>query len=250
MALNPNTIKALFGKLTPYADDIAKGVANYGDDAARLAANYGDDVATSVAKQSDNVAKSLIADNAGRAAMSADLLDDAFLDALEDIPRNATLTDAFDDLSFVGTRPNVRNRFPTSYDVSEVFDIGDNLVGYELSDVKIGDRWFRYPRQSSDYIEDIGPRSSRYSPRYSADKQRLRDFKRGLLHDFMDGTRRYDSPVSPGPSDISKALDTSPDALTYGYKTLLESNPHLKRLYSKLNPQYDWSDIPVDDLPF
>lgn len=45
MALNPNTIKALFGKLAPYADDVAKGVAEYGDDAARLVANYGDDVA-------------------------------------------------------------------------------------------------------------------------------------------------------------------------------------------------------------
>ncbi len=33
MALNPNTIKALFGKLAPMADDAAKGVANYGDDA-------------------------------------------------------------------------------------------------------------------------------------------------------------------------------------------------------------------------
>lgn len=45
MALNPNTVKALFGKLAPYADDAARAVANYGDDAARLVANYGDDVA-------------------------------------------------------------------------------------------------------------------------------------------------------------------------------------------------------------
>lgn len=45
MALNPNTIKALFGKLAPMADDVAGAVANYGDDAARLVANYGDDVA-------------------------------------------------------------------------------------------------------------------------------------------------------------------------------------------------------------
>ena len=44
MALNPNTIKSLFGKLAPYADDAAKGVANYGDDAARLIGKYGDDV--------------------------------------------------------------------------------------------------------------------------------------------------------------------------------------------------------------
>lgn len=34
MALNPNTIKALFGKLAPYADDVAEGVAKYGDDVA------------------------------------------------------------------------------------------------------------------------------------------------------------------------------------------------------------------------
>lgn len=44
MGLNPNTIKALFGKLkpaakavAPYADDVAKGVANYGDDVLRVA---------------------------------------------------------------------------------------------------------------------------------------------------------------------------------------------------------------------
>lgn len=68
MALNPNTIKALFGKLVPYTDDIAKGVANYGDDAARLiannaddaarlATNYGDDVADDVARLSAYVSK-------------------------------------------------------------------------------------------------------------------------------------------------------------------------------------------------
>lgn len=33
MALNPNTIKALFGKLAPLADDAAGAVAKYGDDA-------------------------------------------------------------------------------------------------------------------------------------------------------------------------------------------------------------------------
>ena len=34
MALTPNTVKALFGKLAPYTDDVAKGVVNYGDDVA------------------------------------------------------------------------------------------------------------------------------------------------------------------------------------------------------------------------
>ena len=48
MALNPNTIKALFGKLAPYADDVAGAVASYGDDAARAVANYGDDVADAI----------------------------------------------------------------------------------------------------------------------------------------------------------------------------------------------------------
>lgn len=45
MALNPNTIKALFGKLAPMADDVAGAVANYGDDAARLIGEYSDDAA-------------------------------------------------------------------------------------------------------------------------------------------------------------------------------------------------------------
>ena len=44
MALNLNTIKALFGKLAPYADDVAGAVANYGDDAVRGIANSADDV--------------------------------------------------------------------------------------------------------------------------------------------------------------------------------------------------------------
>lgn len=44
MALNPNTIKALFGKLAPMADDVAKGVANYGDDVMTLAKNNYDDL--------------------------------------------------------------------------------------------------------------------------------------------------------------------------------------------------------------
>ena len=34
MALNPNTIKALFGKLAPMADDVAEGVVKYGDNVA------------------------------------------------------------------------------------------------------------------------------------------------------------------------------------------------------------------------
>lgn len=45
MALNPNTIKILFGKLVPYADDVAKGVAKYGDDASLVAGNIGTDLA-------------------------------------------------------------------------------------------------------------------------------------------------------------------------------------------------------------
>lgn len=45
MAFKLGNLKNLFRKLTPYADDVAKGVANYGDDVARLAANYGDDAA-------------------------------------------------------------------------------------------------------------------------------------------------------------------------------------------------------------
>lgn len=54
MALNPNTIKALFGKLAPYADDVVKGVANYGDDALALVADKGDDVARAVANYGDD----------------------------------------------------------------------------------------------------------------------------------------------------------------------------------------------------
>lgn len=59
MALNPKTIKALFGKLAPYADDVAGAVANYGDDALRLASNYGDDAARLVGEYGDDAANAL-----------------------------------------------------------------------------------------------------------------------------------------------------------------------------------------------
>lgn len=52
-------LKKLFGTLTPYADDIARGVSSYGDDALRLASNYGDealDYGLDVAKYADNYA--------------------------------------------------------------------------------------------------------------------------------------------------------------------------------------------------
>ena len=42
MALNPNTIKALFGKLAPLADDAAGAVAKYGDDALAMAGKVDD----------------------------------------------------------------------------------------------------------------------------------------------------------------------------------------------------------------
>ena len=54
MALNPKTIKALFGKLAPMADDVAGAVANYGDDAARLIGEYGDDAARLVSNYGDD----------------------------------------------------------------------------------------------------------------------------------------------------------------------------------------------------
>lgn len=57
MAINLNSIKALFGKLVgkvaPYADNVAKGVANYGDDVAKIATNYGDDVGRAVGSVDD-----------------------------------------------------------------------------------------------------------------------------------------------------------------------------------------------------
>lgn len=54
MALNLSKLKALFGKLAPYADDVAKGIVNYGDDAARAVANYGDDVVRGIANSADD----------------------------------------------------------------------------------------------------------------------------------------------------------------------------------------------------
>lgn len=53
MAFNLNAIKALFGKLAPYADDAVGAVAKYGDDAARAVANYGDDALAVVDKVDD-----------------------------------------------------------------------------------------------------------------------------------------------------------------------------------------------------
>ena len=53
MAFKLSNLKNLFRKLTPYADDVAKGVANYGDDAAKLVANKGDDALRAVDKVDD-----------------------------------------------------------------------------------------------------------------------------------------------------------------------------------------------------
>lgn len=186
MALNPNTIKALFSKLAPYADDAAEGVTKYGDDAARLVANYGDD-ALAVANE-------------------------------------------VDDLPFVGVRADVRNRHSTGYDIG-----GPDGGPYEMDAVSVDRHWFEYPPDSEIYGRH----------------HYLRGLKHDLLRDFLDGTRRYDSPTKT-PSAISKALKTSPDSMTPYYKSLLESNPHLKKLYSKLNPQYDWNTVPRDpeSLPF
>lgn len=57
-------LKKLFGTLTPYVDDVARGVSNYGDDALRLASNYGDDaldygvdIASAVNRYDDDVAR-------------------------------------------------------------------------------------------------------------------------------------------------------------------------------------------------
>lgn len=63
-------LKKLFGKLTPYADDIARGVSSYGDDALRLASNYGDealdygvDIASAVNRYDDDVARAFNSNN-------------------------------------------------------------------------------------------------------------------------------------------------------------------------------------------
>jgi hypothetical protein len=98
MALNLNTIKALFGKLAPMADDVAGVVANYGDDAARLVTNYGDDAARVIANQGDDVAR-IVANNADDVAKSASLED--LYDSLRgaplpnEPPRIGSLTDDF-----------------------------------------------------------------------------------------------------------------------------------------------------------
>lgn len=69
MAINPNTIKALFSKLggaakkaLPLADDAAAAVANYGDDAARMAFANVDDLAAATA-QSDDIANIISKEN-------------------------------------------------------------------------------------------------------------------------------------------------------------------------------------------
>ena len=62
-------LKKLFGTLTPYVDDVARGVSNYGDDALRLASNYGDealdygvDIASAVNRYDDDVARAFNSD--------------------------------------------------------------------------------------------------------------------------------------------------------------------------------------------
>lgn len=165
MALNPNTIKALFGKLAPYADDVVKGVANYGDDAARLVANYGDDAARAVANYGD--------------------------DAL-------AVADKVDDLPFVGTRPDVR-RPVQDVNVNTYFDMFEQPIT-EVDGVKIDDKWFTHPgtelnKKYHDYMFDMywddfeEPFES-----YVGDPNPFA--KANILDHFARGTRTYDAPMS------------------------------------------------------
>lgn len=61
MAINPNTIKTLFRKLAPVADDVAKGVVKYGDDVVK----YGDDTAKILYGGSKGLGFSTLGDKLG-----------------------------------------------------------------------------------------------------------------------------------------------------------------------------------------
>lgn len=61
MALNPKTIKALFGKLAPMADDVAEGVVKYGDDVVK----YGDDTMKVLYGDPDGLGFSTLGDDLG-----------------------------------------------------------------------------------------------------------------------------------------------------------------------------------------
>lgn len=80
MALNPTTLKGIFGKLKPaaktianYGDDVANAVVNYGDDAAKALTTYGDDVARAVDSADDLVRRAPIPAN--RQTATGDMLE-------------------------------------------------------------------------------------------------------------------------------------------------------------------------------
>lgn len=135
-------LKSFFAKLLGKTDDVA-GIAKHGDDVLDVA-RYGDDMA------------GLVADNAGRAVMSPELLSDDFLDAVDDFAYHTpSYADTVDDFASIGQTPSshilgsnpnaIINRQPGS-------NIGHSWVTIDSDlDIPTGKYVPGFPTGTSDY---------------------------------------------------------------------------------------------------
>ena len=127
-------LPAFFAKMLGKADDVAD-VAKYGDDVLDVT-RYGDDMA------------GLVADSAGRAVMSPELLSDDFLDAVDDFAYHTPVSDTTSHI--LGNVPpetalnykapkldwNWNDLDPTSYGQAPMITPGSNR-SYKIRDLDV-----------------------------------------------------------------------------------------------------------------
>jgi hypothetical protein len=121
--IRSNNLKKLFGKLTPYTDNFARGVSNYGDEAL----DYGLNIRDAVNHYDDDIARAFN----------------------NDIDLNALPSRSLYDLEHVNIPPVKENYLPevSAYldDVYDNISTENNLYGNRFSDIS--------PSQLSKYLD-------------------------------------------------------------------------------------------------
>lgn len=189
-------LPGLFAKLLGnYGDDIVRGVANYGDDVLGAVANYGDDAARAVANYGDDVA-GLVADNAGRAVMSPELLSDDFLDAVDDFASVGQTPSSH----ILGSNPNaIIDRKPSGLALKLMSERGDDALKLSKN----------YGDDVANFIAKQGNRVTNYNPSRSITQLNDTFKNKGLGLPSVDTTDYIGS--------VTKDLDWNPTTELYNY---------------------------------
>lgn len=138
------------------------------------------------------------------------------------------------DLPFVGVHPAPKHN--VGYDLSEVFDSFDNLIGYRASDVNIDGTWYRVPDGSGSYL--------------TGQQLHNQGTKASILNNYLDGRHTYDAPSTwRHRVNVDSALKNGIDS--YDAFNKIYNTPYLKKLYEQLHPNTDWMLLKdTADLPF